>query len=422
MGLAIFLNFNSMLMGSSVTRTNIIVTTGFLAFWLMFIVMARKNKKLLVYSSVISGITLAVSLITLAINIYDWNMPEMIPFVVIFLTPLYGVGVIGGKGFILTAIAIAVISTIWLITSIALYNRMAGYATGRRIASGIPLAFGEGDTKGRIKNALGLKKPAFWVMVITLLAVIAYCVGLIATPKTTTTFNGSSYRVEEILYEAPMYSFTYTLDTAPQYSVSADYMLYSKESADEDWVIQDGLYPYNISIKELHTLFDPHYYNSSDKIDRIKLVYRADTKDENQTFYLVMQLKNGDVLLALGYDFPDYSHIRWLFKLETTSEIRTKEIWQARTPNIGDNSAAGSIIGELIFPENFNSDGFELYTSTPPYGVTVKLKTDTRNYRTCDLRRKPFQINACIMFSLIENVEYINFSLDDGVSVTCNLI
>lgn len=291
-------------------------------------------------------------------------------------------------------------------------------ATGKRIVSGIPLAFGEGDTRGRIKNVLRFKKPVFWVTVIAVLAVIALCVGLMANPKTSTTFNGLSYRVEEILYEAPMYSFTYTLDTAPQYSISADYVLYSKEPTDEDWVDEDGLYRYKINRQELYALFDPFYNNVHEKIDQVKLMYRADTNDENQTFYLVMQLRNGDVLLAFGYDDPDHPHIRWLFQLENTSKISSEKLWRHRTPYIGNNSEVGGIISELIFPEKLTHDGFELHTSEPPYAVTVKLKTDaeTREYYAGGLHQKPFQINACIMFSLIENAQYVNFSLDDGIS------
>ena len=38
-------------------------------------------------------------------------------------------------------------------------------ATGRRIIAGTPLAFGEGDTTGRIKNLAKWKKPALWVIV-----------------------------------------------------------------------------------------------------------------------------------------------------------------------------------------------------------------------------------------------------------------
>lgn len=42
-------------------------------------------------------------------------------------------------------------------------------ATGRRVIGGTPLAFGEGDTKGRIKNVLNYKKPAFWVVVLAVI-------------------------------------------------------------------------------------------------------------------------------------------------------------------------------------------------------------------------------------------------------------
>jgi len=42
-------------------------------------------------------------------------------------------------------------------------------ATGHRIIAGTPLAFGEGDTKGRIKNLAKWKKPAGWLLVLLLI-------------------------------------------------------------------------------------------------------------------------------------------------------------------------------------------------------------------------------------------------------------
>ena len=42
-------------------------------------------------------------------------------------------------------------------------------ATGYRIIAGTPLAFGEGDTKGRIRNLAKWKKPAIWVLVLTII-------------------------------------------------------------------------------------------------------------------------------------------------------------------------------------------------------------------------------------------------------------
>lgn len=61
-------------------------------------------------------------------------------------------------------------------------------ATGRRIIAGMPLAFGEGDPKGRIKNLAKWKKPAVWVIVIA--AVL--CVVLAVTLLTDRTMPNES--------------------------------------------------------------------------------------------------------------------------------------------------------------------------------------------------------------------------------------
>jgi len=65
-------------------------------------------------------------------------------------------------------------------------------ATGRKIAAGIPLAFGEGDTKSRIKNVLNYKKPAFWIIIAALVVVLAVCVGLATNPRNNSQLNAGS--------------------------------------------------------------------------------------------------------------------------------------------------------------------------------------------------------------------------------------
>ena len=55
-------------------------------------------------------------------------------------------------------------------------------ATGKRIIAGMPLAFGEGDTEGRIRNLANWKKPAFWVVLVAVIACIALGVGLLTNP------------------------------------------------------------------------------------------------------------------------------------------------------------------------------------------------------------------------------------------------
>lgn len=46
-----------------------------------------------------------------------------------------------------------------------------------------PLAFGESNVKSRIKNVLNYKKPAFWVVIIAVLAVTITFIGLATNPK-----------------------------------------------------------------------------------------------------------------------------------------------------------------------------------------------------------------------------------------------
>ena len=205
-------------------------------------------------------------------------------------------------------------------------NSLLSLAAGRHILNGSPLAFGEGDVKGRIKNVLNYKKPRLWVIFYSIIIVAAIGIGLVANPKSTTSFNGSSYRVKEILYQAPMYSFSYTLDTAPQYCISSDYVFYSKQSPDEDWVMHGKLNPYKISRQELYILLNSPSDNVHEAINKTKLIYRVDTDDDIKKFYLVMQLKNGDALLALGYDNEEIRHIRWLFRLEKLSDINDEAV------------------------------------------------------------------------------------------------
>ena len=79
-------------------------------------------------------------------------------------------------------------------------------ATGRRIIAGTPLAFGEGDTRDRVKNVLRWKKPRLWAVLagaVVCAVVIAACA---VNPKEATTAgqydNMEDYaqaRVQEIL-------------------------------------------------------------------------------------------------------------------------------------------------------------------------------------------------------------------------------
>ena len=71
-------------------------------------------------------------------------------------------------------------------------NSLLSLSTDGYIMNGGPLAFGEGDVKGRIKNVLNYKKPRFWIIVISVLVVVTLFVGLLSNPKSSTTLISDS--------------------------------------------------------------------------------------------------------------------------------------------------------------------------------------------------------------------------------------
>lgn len=57
-------------------------------------------------------------------------------------------------------------------------------SVNRRMIAACPLAFGEVDVKTRVKNVLNYKKPAFWIIIVAIIAVIVTSVCLLTNPKT----------------------------------------------------------------------------------------------------------------------------------------------------------------------------------------------------------------------------------------------
>ncbi|MEG1548427.1 MAG: M56 family metallopeptidase [Clostridia bacterium] len=56
-------------------------------------------------------------------------------------------------------------------------------ASGMKLRLGMPIAFDDGNVKGRVKNVLNYKKPAFWMIIVAVLAVVIVGIGLLCSPK-----------------------------------------------------------------------------------------------------------------------------------------------------------------------------------------------------------------------------------------------
>ena len=62
-------------------------------------------------------------------------------------------------------------------------------SVGRRSILGVPLAFGEGNVKGRIKNVTRYKKPLLSVAICTFVGCVVLGITLLTSPQSTTTLN-----------------------------------------------------------------------------------------------------------------------------------------------------------------------------------------------------------------------------------------
>ena len=63
-----------------------------------------------------------------------------------------------------------------------------------------------------------------------------------------------------------------------------------------------------------------------DNLNKVKSIYRSDTYN-GDNFYLVMEQKDGTVLIAegfKGYNDSEKLYIRWIFKLEKILEENTQ--------------------------------------------------------------------------------------------------
>lgn len=236
---------------------------------------------------------------------------------------------------------------------------------GPRIA-GVPLAFGEGDPKGRIRNLALWKEPALWfTMVVAVLCVgiIVFCALDAETPENEdydTQLFSHSYRVEEVVYEEGMFSFTYTADTAPRYQLTNEHGLLESGSIADNDPTNDWLKIGSFRETELDKdAFDACFSasklgwrdgeNLAAKLRREnQKAWRLDYTNEyvDLVYYLLYQ-KNGDVYLSYGYDEsePTGAMIRWLFKLKRIDLI---------TCNAISSGGSGSYIEPVYYPEGFD--------------------------------------------------------------------
>ena len=296
---------------------------------------------------------------------------------------------------------------------------MLRLAVGQPVYPFSPVAFGEGDTKQRVKNVLRFKKTKSWVGIVATLALIVLAVTLITNPMIQGDFTGKTYRVVSKVYEDPIYSFTYFESTYPTFTITDQNVISRKETSEVNWVDSDPLEKVSLTAAYFQDPFNLLASSDAKKIiDKADERYVSRLSDEAGTTYWLFKQNNGDLYLAVGYDTPErHNSIRWFFELEEEPFYTSLEtVYANRTNYVGNASKVGGIIGGFAYPSWSSYDHFEMTTSEMPYGVTVVLASEIAVDDTLINDSPNYEIlkrNALMTFALVENVETVTFEFSD---------
>ncbi len=207
-------------------------------------------------------------------------------------------------------------------------------SVNRRMIAACPLAFGEVGVKERVKSVMNYKKPAFWIIILSLITCVVVAVCFLTDPRndeldTLPLMHSHSYSVAEVTYETSGMSFSMVAQqNTPVYAITDTMQLMSKgeHSSANEWTVLGTLTETELTKDNFDKLFfrKGNWFGKetvstirNNTVHAWSLIYNQDV------LYYVLQQKNGTVYLAYGYyDYSekndpdsDDTNIRWLFKL-----------------------------------------------------------------------------------------------------------
>lgn len=100
--------------------------------------------------------------------------------------------------------------------------------------------------------------------------------------------------------------------------------------------------------------------------------------------------------------------------VQTSYPDNLEQMYQWRTPYVGDNSAVGNITDAWFTDETqpLVKNGFELQTSTEPYGITLHLLSDETAENAYQANAVYLETDAALLFSLIQNVGTVSIDIN----------
>lgn len=190
-------------------------------------------------------------------------------------------------------------------------------ATGRRIIAGTPLAFGEGDTKSRIKNMAKWKQSPKWVSIVSFILCFSFLTACAANPtqNIVTSKNDGSFE-ENMQQTAPSVSIDEAIVNRTDSFTSLD------GSVEFTWNVNQTI---NVGAMPVIEAV-PHFFTNED-IERVAkalfgesaVFYDIGPESERQLSKTELQEK-----IALLSQYINTEDLYWLMgEEETVSDVKT---------------------------------------------------------------------------------------------------
>ena len=250
------------------------------------------------------------------------------------------------------------------------------FSTGRRIISGTPLAFGEGDTRGRIKNLANLKKPTICMIIAMALVCVVLAVCLMTDP--------SSENLEDT--DRDMANAVIMTPTEVDVEGVFDAYLYVP--------FEEGIYRYErMDMNTIKTTKDKILYQFTEK---------AEPEDVHWEVYAVKEYPDYSALLAVAgadYEFvyqycpskrsdPDalqQAKEDGCVIMEDGDVTFGEKIWQdfVKTTEEGKSDSIQVAHYYTLDPESCSEEYYQVYQEDYSLLYVIDLSYDGNSYTLC---------------------------------------
>ena len=265
----------------------------------------------------------------------------------------------------------------------------------------VPLAFGEENPTHRVRSVLSYKKPAFWVILIAVVACVVLGVLLLSnrTQAQEITLDGQTVRqasmVDVLSVADNRVSSDLPLTDLPLLVPLSDEL--AREVTD---LIDQAEQGEETTVSDAEDLPDKTIVFSTPNGDIYQL------RNESGSFSLWRNTIDGDCHRRT-LTFQDQRIETWLADAAAYVSVgRADDLYQLRTPYVGNNVAVANVVGSFQLNEVLGPYTIELQTSQEPYGIILHLEQDL----TSETARRYLEEMSSLILALIDNAGYVSYT------------